>query len=165
MTEVAFLGLGANLGDRSSNLERARTEIAKLGTIQKSSTVYETEPWGVDPTQPKYLNQVLALETDLNAVQLLLTLQEIEKDLGRGPHETGEPRLIDIDILLYGESEIATLTADWSLFVPHPRMTERAFVLAPLLEIAPNLVHPSLGVRFRELIMELDVSTVKPWYG
>ena len=165
MSVVAYLGLGANLGDRDANLRRAREEIAKLGRIIKPSSIYETEPWGADPSQPKYLNQVIALETELNAVQLLLTLQEIEKEIGRGPHKSGDPRPIDIDILLYGDSEVATLTADWSLFVPHPRMNERAFVLVPLLEIAPNLEHPTLGVRFRELITELDTKGIKPWYG
>lgn len=165
MSEVAYIGLGANLGDRGANLSKARTELAKVGKIVKQSSVYETEPWGVDPKQPKYLNQVIALETELNAVHLLLTIQEIEREIGRGPHESGDPRPIDIDILLYSDLEIATVTTDWSLFVPHPRMNERAFVLVPLLEIAPNLEHPSLGVRFRELITELDVSTVKPWYG
>jgi 2-amino-4-hydroxy-6-hydroxymethyldihydropteridine diphosphokinase len=153
------------MGDRPASLERARAEIARLGHILKHSTIYETEPWGVDPAHPKYLNQVIALETELNAVQLLLTLQEIEREIGRGPHKSGDPRPIDIDILLYDDTEIATVTNDWSLFVPHPRMIERAFVLVPLLEIAPNLEHPSLGVRFRELVVDVDTSGVKPWYG
>ena len=152
------------MGDRAANLAKAREELAKIGRIVRQSSVYETEPWGVDLPQQDYLNQVIALETDLDAVQLLLTLQETEREMGRGPHGEGEPRVIDIDILLYDEVEIATVTNDWSLFVPHPRMTERAFVLVPLLEVAPNLVHPTLDVRFRELAALVDTSTVRPWY-
>jgi 2-amino-4-hydroxy-6-hydroxymethyldihydropteridine diphosphokinase len=165
VSELAYLGLGSNMGDRAANLARARDELSRIGHIIRHSSIYETEPWGVDLPQQDYLNQVIALETDLDAAQLLLTLQEIEKEMGRGPHGEGEPRVIDIDILLYGDTEIATVASDWSLFIPHPRMTERAFVLVPLLEIAPNLVHPGLGVRFRELVALLDTSTVRPWYG
>ena len=154
-----------HLGDRSRNLAAARSQVAALGEIGKESSVFETEPWQVDPTQNRFLNQVIELTTELDAVQLLLTLQAIEHDLGRGPHARGEPRTIDLDILLFGDAEIATVGTDYTLFVPHPGITERAFVLVPLLEIAPKLVHPVLGVSFRELVDSVDTSTVKPWYG
>jgi 2-amino-4-hydroxy-6-hydroxymethyldihydropteridine diphosphokinase len=165
VTTRVFLGLGSNLGDRAANLSAARNQIAELGKPGRYSTIYETAPWGVEIPQGDYLNQVIELETSLDAVKLLLTLQEIERELGRGPHNVGEPRTIDIDILLYGDSEIATVSKDYTLFVPHPAMTERAFVLVPLLEIAPDLVHPAMGVRFRDIATNVDVSGVKPWYG
>ena len=168
MSEHVYLGLGSNLGrggDRAAGLAVAREQIAALGEIGRVSSIYESAPWGVELPQPDYLNQVLELQTELDVVQLLLTLQEIEREMGRGPHEPGEPRIIDIDILLYGESEIATVASDYTLFVPHPRMTDRAFILVPLLEIAPELIHPVLGVRFRELVEMVDIAAVKPWYG
>ncbi len=163
--ELVYLGLGSNLGDRASYLASARQQIASLGEIRRQSSVFETEPWNVDPTQNRYLNQVIELLTELDAIQLLLTLQAIEHDLGRGKHKKGESRTIDLDILLYGDAEIATVTPDYTLFVPHPEMTERAFVLVPLLEIAPKLIHPTTGVSFRELIDLVDTTTVKPWYA
>lgn len=165
MRELVYLGLGSNLADRAANLAAARKQIAELGEVRRISTIYESTPWGVEIPQPDYLNQVLELWTALDAVQLLLSLQEIERDMGRGPHGEGEPRIIDIDILLYGEAEIATVAPDYTLFVPHQSMTERAFVLVPLLEIAPKLVHPVIGVSFRELVETVDTSAVKPWYG
>ena len=164
MSALVYLGLGSNLGDRSRNLAEARRQIEALGTLGKQSSVYETPPWGVELPQGDFLNQVIELHTDLDAVQLLLTLQQIESDLGRGKHSHGEPRTIDIDILLYGDAEVATVGPDYTLFIPHPRMTERAFVLVPLLEIAPRLVHPALGVSFRELIDSVDTTPVVPWY-
>lgn len=165
MSELVFLGLGSNLGDRSANLAAARRQIAALGTLGRESTIFENPPWGVEVPQDDFLNQVLELRTELDVVQLLLTLQEIERDLGRGAHEIGQPRTIDIDILLFGDAEIATVAPDYTLFVPHPAMIDRAFVLVPLLEIAPNLVHPVLGVSFRELIESVDTTRVIPWYG
>lgn len=165
MSTRVFLGLGSNLGDRVGNLARARKQIGELGKSGRYSSIYETTPWGVEMPQGDFLNQVVELWTDLDALQLLFTLQEIERELGRGPHASGEPRTIDIDILLYGESEIATVGKDYTLFVPHPAMTERAFVLVPLLEIAPDLVHPVTGLRFRDIVTNVDVSGVRPWYG
>lgn len=165
LSERVYLGLGSNLGDRAAYLARARKQIAALGSITHESTIFETPPWGVELPQDDYLNQVIELQTELDAVQLLLTLQEIERDLGRGEHETGQPRTIDIDILLFGDAEIATVAQDYTLFVPHPAMIDRAFVLVPLLEIAPKLMHPVLGVSFRELVETVDTSPVKPWYG
>lgn len=158
------MGLGSNLGDRAANLSAARSQVSALGGLKRESSIFETPPWGVELPQNDYLNQVLELETDLDAVQLLLTLQAIEHELGRGVHAKGEPRTIDLDILLYGDAEIATVGPDYTLFVPHPEMTERAFVLVPLLEIAPQLVHPVLGVRFRELVESVDTSMVRTWY-
>ncbi len=165
MSALVYLGLGSNLGDRAGYLASAREQVASLGESGRVSTVFESPPWGVELPQDDFLNQVVELETDLDAVQLLLTLQEIERELGRGVHKVGEPRTIDIDILLYGQAEIATVAPDYTLFVPHPAMVDRAFVLVPLLEIAPKLVHPVLQVSFRELIETVDTSLVRPWYG
>ncbi len=165
MSELVYLGLGSNLGDRAANLAAARKQIAELGAVCRESSIYESPPWGIELPQNDYLNQVIELRTELDATQLLLTLQEIERELGRGPHGRGEPRTIDIDILLYGDAEIATTAPDYTLFVPHQAMNERAFVLVPLLEISPKLVHPVIGVSFRELVDSVDVSMVKPWYG
>lgn len=165
MSEQVYLGLGSNLGEKAMNLADARRQISLLGTLGKQSSVYQTPPWRVEIPQDDFLNQVVELHTDLDAVQLLMTLQEIERDLGRGPHGKGEPRTIDIDILLYSDAEISTVAPDYTLFVPHPSMNERAFVLVPLLEIAPKLMHPVLDVSFRELIEAVDTTGVKPWYG
>ena len=162
--ETVYLGLGSNLGDRAENLRLARHEIAKISALKKHSTIFETHPFDVELPQPDFLNQVVEISTDLDAVQLLLTLQEIERELGRGPHRSGGPRVIDIDILIYGDAEIVTVAPDWTLLVPHPRMNERAFVLVPLLEIAPHLRHPVLGTPFTEIVANLDRSGVKPWY-
>ncbi len=165
MSERVFLGLGSNLGDRAAYLSSARDQIAALGAIKRESSIFENPPWQVELPQDDFLNQVLEIETDLDAVQLLLTLQEIERELGRGEHKKGEARTIDIDILLFGQAEIATVGQDYTLFVPHPSMNERAFVLVPLLEIAPKLMHPVLGVSFRELVESVDTTRVVPWYG
>lgn len=165
MSELVYLGLGSNLGDRAVNLAAARKQISALGSIGRESTIFENPPWGVEIPQDDFLNQVIELRTELDVVQLLLTLQEIERDLGRGEHKKGEPRTIDIDILLFGEAEIATVAPDYTLFVPHPAMNDRAFVLVPLLEISPQLMHPVLGISFRELVERIDTSRVVPWYG
>ena len=129
----AYLGLGANLGDRLATLREA---VALLGvndqvTVTRSSRVYETTPVGVPSDQPDYLNAVVAIETSLDAHELLAACRSIEVLLGRVREERWGPRTIDIDLLTYGREEIATD----DLTVPHPRMHERMFVLAPLLEL------------------------------
>ena len=150
-----FLALGTNLGEREANLAQARKEISSVSSIQKESSIYETPPWGVID-QPAFLNQVLAAETSLSPVELLAAVKEIEAKMGRVPSVRYGPRLIDIDILLYGNTVLNTPT----LTLPHPRMAERAFVLVPLLEIVPDLVSPVSGERLVDLLTGLDQSGI-----
>ena len=137
---VIFLGLGTNLGSREENLSAAREQLAAKTRLLRGSSVYETEPWGYRE-QPAFLNQVLQLETDLSPQRLLRFVKRVERALGRTKTFRYGPRLIDIDILFYDQSVINTR----QLQIPHPRLAERAFVLVPLAEIAPDWAHPVLG--------------------
>ena len=126
----SYLGLGSNLGDRLENLRRAVELLDDRGIrVLRSSRVYETDPVG--PPQPDYLNAVLETETDLPPRHLLRRCQEVEEELGRVPGERWGPRIIDVDVLTYDDQEIE----EPDFHVPHPRMHERAFVIAPLLEL------------------------------
>lgn len=131
------LALGSNLGDRCANLCQALNELSAQVSINKTSSIYETPPWGFIE-QPVFLNQVISGNTALSPHELLTFLKGIEQEMGRIKNFQNGPRLIDIDILLYGEKIIHT--AD--LVIPHPRMLERGFVLLPLVEIEPELVIP-----------------------
>lgn len=132
---TAYLSLGANLGDRLSQLaEAVRRLNAPHIRVTAVSSVYETAPWG-KTDQPAFLNIAAAVETELAPDALLRHIMHVERELGRVRHERWGPRTIDIDILLYGSEQIHTEDLD----VPHPRMAERAFVLVPLLEVAPHL--------------------------
>jgi 2-amino-4-hydroxy-6-hydroxymethyldihydropteridine diphosphokinase len=141
----AYIGLGSNLGDRAAHLDRALAALAATPgvALQKTSALYETEPLG-PPGQGAYLNAVAAIQTSLEPRALLQRLLAIESEAGRarGP-ERNAPRTLDLDLLLYGESRIE----EPGLEVPHPRLHERPFVLEPLRDVAPDLVHPVLGVR------------------
>ena len=138
---TVFLSLGSNLGDRARNLNDAITSLAGAGVrVHKVSSFYETEP--VDYLQqPWFLNCVVEGETEVRAVTLLRGLRGIEERLGSKKEFAKGPRLLDIDILLYGNETIDTP----ELQVPHPRMLKRKFVLVPLAEIAPGLSHPAWG--------------------
>ncbi|WP_205398926.1 2-amino-4-hydroxy-6-hydroxymethyldihydropteridine diphosphokinase [Streptococcus ruminicola] len=131
-----YLSLGSNIGDKKAYLEAALERLNQLPqtSLAAVSSFYETAAWG-KTDQDDFLNICCQLKTELAAQQLLIECQQIEKDLHRVRHEHWGPRTIDIDILLYGSEHIATE----SLKVPHPYMTERAFVLVPLFEIAPSL--------------------------
>ena len=148
---TVYLALGTNLGDRYSHLQEARTLIAgKIGSFSAISSIYETEPWGFE-SENKFLNQVVAVETDLSPLEILDRTQEIERQIGR-KEKTGhsyQDRLIDIDLILYGDTIINTE----KLQLPHPLFHKRRFVLEPLLEIAPDLVHPILGMTVKELLL------------
>jgi 2-amino-4-hydroxy-6-hydroxymethyldihydropteridine diphosphokinase len=131
---LAYVGLGANLGEREASIRRA----AELIGARRLSTIIETEPWGVTD-QPDFLNAVAEVETDAGARMLLDRLLEVERELGRvRDGKRWGPRTIDLDLLLYG-SEKSDLPA---LQLPHPRLHERLFVLLPLAELAPDLVVP-----------------------
>ncbi len=191
-----YLGLGTNIGDREANLQEAIERIKRLGLeIVRASSIYETEPVGYHD-QPWFLNQVieanmtagLTFNTDDDAefikavavshpqmaldwqiLSLLKALQTIEREMGRRRTILNGPRVIDIDILLYGE-DVGFFTETWSaenapqiahagaaiLELPHPRLHLRRFVLAPLCEIAPDILHPQLKKSCSELLAELD---------
>jgi 2-amino-4-hydroxy-6-hydroxymethyldihydropteridine diphosphokinase len=134
----AYIGLGSNLGDRLSNLRSALGRLASSSVqIVHVSSVYETEPIG--PDQPDYLNAAVAADTDLAPADLLAVMHEIESQLGRARPIRWGPRTIDLDLLLYGNQVIDTE----HLKVPHPEITNRAFVLVPLLELKRDLELPS----------------------
>jgi 2-amino-4-hydroxy-6-hydroxymethyldihydropteridine diphosphokinase len=146
--KTAYLALGSNLGDRRANLSAARDHLASVDlTITRASAIYETEPRDL-VQQPWFLNQVIEAETSLFPRQLLVRAQKIERDMGRKRIQPKGPRVIDIDILLFGEAVIHTP----DLEIPHPRMLERRFVLDPLAELAPDLRHPVTGRSMREAL-------------
>lgn len=137
---VLYLLLGANLDDRIKSFISATDLIAnRIGPVVRASSLYETAPWGV-LDQPAFLNQILEVETSLDPQAVLTLVLNIEKELGRVRHERWAARLIDIDILYYDDQVIAME----GLTIPHPRLHERRFTLAPLAEVAPEFVHPIL---------------------
>ena len=146
--KIVYLLLGANLGDRHAALADAAARLSAAGArVLRSSSVYETEPQYLKE-QPWFLNQVVEAETALFPRQLLARIHKIERAMGRKPGLRNSPRLIDIDILLFGQAVVAT--AD--LEIPHPRLEERRFALEPLAELAPGLRHPATGRTTREML-------------
>src|SRR5271154_2665457 len=153
---LAAIALGSNLdskfGNREANLREAIRRVGELGEVRAVSSFYDTEPVGY-LAQPRFLNGALLLETELGPVELMRGLLGVERAMGRervGAIAKG-PRVIDLDLLLYGDWVL------WSeeLMLPHPAMGERRFVLQPLAEIAPEWVHPVLGVTVREILARL----------
>lgn len=155
MAEI-FLSLGTNLGDRLDNLRRALQCLTPQVHILQLSSIYETPPWGYTE-QPAFLNLVLRGETELEPQALLDFLKSCEQKLGRQPSFRYGPRLIDLDILAYEDRILETP----GLILPHPHLHERAFVLVPLCEIAPNWKHPRLGRSALDLLTACDTTGIR----
>ena len=152
----AYLGLGSNLGDRNGHLRFALARLSRIGTVRARAPVIEADP--VDcPTGGMFLNTCVCLETALEPLELLSVAAQIEQQRGRIRTKRNEPRVLDIDILLYDD----LVLCEQDLQIPHPRMHERGFVLEPLAEIAPNLVHPSFNLTVRNLLAGLKSAAAK----
>jgi 2-amino-4-hydroxy-6-hydroxymethyldihydropteridine diphosphokinase len=147
-----YLSIGSNMGKRKENLVKAVTEIHKtIGKVARQSKIYETQPWG-KKDQNAFLNQVIMINTIASPKDVLADIAIIEKDMGRDRKEKYGPRTIDIDILMYGKR----IVKDKNLEIPHPEMHNRAFVLVPMMEIAPQLIHPVLQKPMDELYINCE---------
>ena len=150
MSTLAYLLLGSNLGDRAARLAQARYDLAATaGRLVATSALYETAAWGVED-QPAFLNQVLAVETELDAPALLAACLAAEQQQGRERLVRWAARTLDVDMLLFGQEIINTP----SLTVPHPALPGRRFALAPLAELAPQLLHPQLHRTIGQLLAD-----------
>ncbi len=148
MSDLVHIGLGSNLGDREKHLLLAVQALSRIDAVSvcRHSALFDSAPMG--PDQPRYLNAVVELECELPPERLLVILKQIEVDLGRTPGERWGPRTIDLDILLWGSTIVATP----KLQIPHLNLHRRRFALEPLGQLAPDAVHPVLGLTVRELL-------------
>ncbi|MDR3354180.1 MAG: 2-amino-4-hydroxy-6-hydroxymethyldihydropteridine diphosphokinase [Synergistaceae bacterium] len=153
---TAAVGIGSNKGDRLANIRTAVSMTReRVGTVTAVSDVFETPPWGV-ALQPRFLNACMIVEAEISPRALLAKLKEIENDMGRLKRGKWGPREIDLDILFF--DDIRTNEAD--LVIPHPYMHDRAFVLLPLSKIAPDWIHPALGMRVSELLQNITAEGI-----
>jgi 2-amino-4-hydroxy-6-hydroxymethyldihydropteridine diphosphokinase len=148
---MIYLGVGSNLGDRVVNLRQAKDSLAPEVQVIAVSPIYETVPWGFQD-QPAFLNQVLQVSTGLSPLDLLAYLKKIEVAMGRVPTVRYGPRVIDLDILLFHDQVVCLP----DLVIPQPHLEERAFVLTPLADLAPALVHPVLSLTILQLLEMVD---------
>jgi GTP cyclohydrolase-4 len=158
---IAYLCLGSNLGEREANLRQALTLLSLKVNLEEVSSIYETEPVGYRD-QPLFLNLVCRITTDLPPEELLHLAKDIETRMGRVPsRQINSPRPIDIDILFYNNK----IMENQNLTIPHPRLQDRAFVLIPLTEIAPEFIHPKLGKSIVQLANDVKGQKgVRKWY-
>jgi 2-amino-4-hydroxy-6-hydroxymethyldihydropteridine diphosphokinase len=145
-----FLLLGSNQGDKRANIQRAIAQIDRLaGQVVRHSSLYQTEAWGKED-QDDFINQAVEMETTFSPLELLSLLLDIEKEIGRVRREKWEARIIDIDILFYGMQVVD----EPNLQIPHPHFQKRNFAILPLLEIAPDFVHPKLQLTIEEIYLQ-----------
>lgn len=152
---IVYLALGTNLGNRAANLKEAIAALSPQMEVKARSKVYETPPWGY-AEQAKFLNQVVKVQTYVAPEPLLKHLKRLEVALGRKPTFQYGPRKIDMDILFYDDLILETP----ALTIPHPHVHERGFVLLPLMDIAPELVHPVQGKTIRDLLANCDLGGI-----
>jgi len=153
---IVYLALGSNLGNRLANLKEAISALTPQMDVKAKSPVYETPPWGYED-QPKFLNQVIRGKTYLEPEPLLKHLKRLEIALGRKDSFPNGPRLIDIDILFFDE----LIFHSPALIIPHPRLHERAFVLLPLMDLDPELVHPANKKSVREMLASCSAEGIE----
>ncbi|HSJ87109.1 MAG TPA: 2-amino-4-hydroxy-6-hydroxymethyldihydropteridine diphosphokinase [Anaerolineales bacterium] len=153
---IVYLALGSNLGNRFENLKEAIAALSPQMTVKAKSHVYETPPWGYED-QPPFLNQTLKVQTYLQPEPLLKHIKRLETILGRQISFRNGPRLIDIDVLFYDDLVLNTPT----LTIPHPRLHERGFVLLPLMDIAPDLVHPVTQKTVRDMLASCNLGGIR----
>jgi 2-amino-4-hydroxy-6-hydroxymethyldihydropteridine diphosphokinase len=153
---LVYLALGSNLDNRLANLKQAVAVLSPQMEVKAKSLVYETPPWGYED-QPRFLNQVIKVQTYLEPEPLLKHLKRLEVTLGRKESFQNGPRLIDIDILFYDDLILNTT----SLVIPHPRLHERGFVLLPLMDIDPDLVHPANQKSVREMLALSNIEGIE----
>jgi 2-amino-4-hydroxy-6-hydroxymethyldihydropteridine diphosphokinase len=153
---LVYLALGSNLDNRLANLKQAVAALSPQMEVKAKSPVYETPPWGYED-QPRFLNQVIKVQTYLEPEPLLKHLKRLEVTLGRKESFQNGPRLIDIDILFYDDLTLNTA----SLVIPHPRLHERGFVLLPLMDIDPDLVHPANQKSVREMLALSNIEGIE----
>jgi 2-amino-4-hydroxy-6-hydroxymethyldihydropteridine diphosphokinase len=155
---IIYLGLGNNTGDREANLEAAIQSLPPKVEVLRRSPIYQTPPWRYTD-QPDFLNLVIEGATQLSPTGLLNYLKDLEKEVGRTASFHWGPREIDIDILLFGTE----IFSSPQLTIPHPQMHNRAFVLVPLADLVPDLVHPVLNQKISDLASALEVSEIQPY--
>jgi len=158
MNHTVYLSLGTNMGDRAANLKQAVTSLTPQMTVKKKSEVYETPPWGYTE-QDEFLNQVVMATTYLEPEPLLKHLKRLEVALGREATFRYGPRLIDIDILFYDDLVLETPL----LTIPHPHVYDRGFLLVPLMDIAPEFVHPVTKIKVSEMIALTNTEGIVPY--